>query len=64
MRILERVDCDVDEEWKGHAWLALPLLLVSEILERQLLFQAVQAPKMPDGFGSAREAAFPAELRA
>ncbi|WP_353568168.1 DmsC/YnfH family molybdoenzyme membrane anchor subunit [Haloferula sargassicola] len=32
-------------------WLALPLLLASEILERQLFFQAVQAPKMPGHFG-------------
>ncbi|MBB5350731.1 Fe-S-cluster-containing dehydrogenase component/DMSO reductase anchor subunit [Haloferula luteola] len=33
-------------------WLALPLLLISEIFERQLFFQAVQAPKMPGHFGS------------
>lgn len=33
-------------------WLALPLLLVAEILERQLFFQAVQAPKMPGSFGT------------
>lgn len=34
-------------------WLALPLLLATEILERQLFFQSVQAPKMPGSFGSA-----------
>ncbi len=34
-----------------HPWLALPVLLVTEILERQLFFQSVQAPKMPGGFG-------------
>lgn len=33
-----------------HPWFALPVLLVSEILERQLFFQSVQAPKMPGGF--------------
>jgi DMSO reductase anchor subunit len=32
-------------------WLALPLLLAAEILERQLFFQSVQAPKMPGNFG-------------
>jgi Fe-S-cluster-containing dehydrogenase component/DMSO reductase anchor subunit len=32
-------------------WLALPLLLVAEILERQLFFQSVQAPKMPGHAG-------------
>jgi hypothetical protein len=32
-------------------WLALPFLLVAEILERQLFFQSVQAPKMPGNFG-------------
>jgi formate dehydrogenase iron-sulfur subunit len=32
-------------------WLALPLLLISEILERQLFFQSVYAPKMPGNFG-------------
>ncbi len=37
----------------AQPWIALPLLLVSEILERQLFFQAVQAPKMPGHFGSA-----------
>jgi Fe-S-cluster-containing dehydrogenase component/DMSO reductase anchor subunit len=31
-------------------WLPLPLLLAAEILERQLFFQSVQAPKMPGGF--------------
>jgi hypothetical protein len=35
-------------------WLTLPLLLAAEILERQLFFQAVQAPKMPGNFGPAR----------
>lgn len=35
-----------------NPWLALPLLMASEILERQLFFQAVQAPKMPGNFGS------------
>jgi formate dehydrogenase iron-sulfur subunit len=28
-------------------WLCLPLLVAAEILERQLFFQSVQAPKMP-----------------
>ncbi len=32
-------------------WFALPVLLVAEILERQLFFQSVQAPKMPGNFG-------------
>lgn len=32
-------------------WFALALLLASEILERQLFFQSVHAPKMPGGFG-------------
>lgn len=32
-------------------WAALPILLASEILERQLFFQSVQAPKMPGNFG-------------
>ncbi|MCB1131510.1 MAG: dimethyl sulfoxide reductase anchor subunit, partial [Verrucomicrobiae bacterium] len=45
-------------------WLALPLLLASEILERQLFFQAVQAPKMPGGFGPAGGVACPAGHRA
>lgn len=33
-----------------HPWAALPILLAAEILERQLFFQSVQAPKMPGGF--------------
>lgn len=37
-----------------NAWLALPILLISEILERQLFFQAVHAPKMPGNFGPGR----------
>jgi formate dehydrogenase iron-sulfur subunit len=32
-------------------WLALPLLVLAEILERQLFFQSVHAPKMPGNFG-------------
>jgi Fe-S-cluster-containing dehydrogenase component/DMSO reductase anchor subunit len=35
------------------AWIGLPMLLAATILERQLFFQAVQAPKMPGGFGPA-----------
>ena len=35
----------------ANPWLALPALLISEILERQLFFQSVQAPKMPGNFG-------------
>jgi Fe-S-cluster-containing dehydrogenase component/DMSO reductase anchor subunit len=35
-------------------WLALPFLLAAEILERQLFFQSVQAPKMPGNFGPGR----------
>jgi Fe-S-cluster-containing dehydrogenase component/DMSO reductase anchor subunit len=34
-----------------HPWAALPILLIAEILERQLFFQSVQAPKMPGNFG-------------
>ena len=37
-----------------HPWLALPFLLVAELLERQLFFQAVHAPKMPGNFGPKR----------
>jgi Fe-S-cluster-containing dehydrogenase component/DMSO reductase anchor subunit len=36
-----------------HPWWALPILLASEILERQLFFQSVHAPKMPGNFGPA-----------
>ena len=32
-------------------WLALPVLLLAELLERQLFFQSVHAPKMPGNFG-------------
>ncbi len=32
-------------------WLALPILLLAEVLERQLFFQSVHAPKMPGNFG-------------
>ncbi len=32
-------------------WAALPLLLLAELLERQLFFQSVYAPKMPGNFG-------------
>ena len=35
-------------------WAALPLLLLSELLERQLFFQSVYAPKMPGNFGPGR----------
>jgi formate dehydrogenase iron-sulfur subunit len=35
-------------------WSALPLLLLADILERQLFFQSVQAPKMPGNFGPAK----------
>jgi formate dehydrogenase iron-sulfur subunit len=34
-----------------HPWLALPILVATEILERQLFFQSVHAPKMPGNFG-------------
>ncbi len=34
-------------------WLALPVLLLAEVLERQLFFQSVHAPKMPGNFGLA-----------
>jgi formate dehydrogenase iron-sulfur subunit len=34
-----------------HPFAALPFLLLAEILERQLFFQSVQAPKMPGNFG-------------
>lgn len=32
-------------------WFAIPVLLLAEVLERQLFFQSVQAPKMPGNFG-------------
>ena len=32
-------------------WVALPILLLAELLERQLFFQSVHAPKMPGNFG-------------
>ncbi|TAE73546.1 MAG: molybdopterin oxidoreductase [Verrucomicrobia bacterium] len=32
-------------------WLALALLLAADLLERQLFFQSVHAPKMPGNFG-------------
>jgi len=32
-------------------WAALPILLLAELLERQLFFQSVRAPKMPGNFG-------------
>ncbi len=34
-----------------NPWIALPILLVSEILERQLFFQSCHSPKMPGHFG-------------
>lgn len=34
-----------------HPWAALPILLISELLERQLFFQSVHSPKMPGNFG-------------
>ncbi|MBX3742411.1 MAG: dimethyl sulfoxide reductase anchor subunit [Akkermansiaceae bacterium] len=34
-----------------NPWAALPILILSEILERQLFFQSVYAPKMPGNFG-------------
>jgi Fe-S-cluster-containing dehydrogenase component/DMSO reductase anchor subunit len=34
----------------ANPWLALPLLLAAELLERQLFFQSVHAPKMPGSF--------------
>jgi DMSO reductase anchor subunit len=34
-------------------WLALPFLLAAELLERQLFFQSVHAPKMPGHAGPA-----------
>lgn len=37
-------------------WIALPFLIIAEILERQLFFQSVQAPKMPGNFGPATHA--------
>jgi len=33
------------------AWLAIPFLLLAELMERSLFFQAVYAPKMPGNFG-------------
>jgi len=38
----------------AQPWLALPLLVAAEILERQLFFQSVHAPKMPGNFGPPR----------
>jgi formate dehydrogenase iron-sulfur subunit len=37
-----------------NPWVALPLLLVAELFERQLFFQSVYAPKMPGNFGRKR----------
>lgn len=37
-----------------HPWLALPVLLLAEVFERQLFFQSVHAPKMPGNFGPHR----------
>lgn len=34
-----------------HPWSALPILLLADLLERQLFFQSVHAPKMPGNFG-------------
>jgi hypothetical protein len=34
-----------------HPWSALPILILADILERQLFFQSVHAPKMPGNFG-------------
>lgn len=34
-----------------HPWSALAVLLLADLLERQLFFQSVQAPKMPGNFG-------------
>ena len=34
-----------------NPWAALPILLISEMLERQLFFQSCHAPKMPGHFG-------------
>jgi formate dehydrogenase iron-sulfur subunit len=39
-----------------NPWFSLPFLLTAEILERQLFFQSVHAPKMPGNFGRARHA--------
>ena len=35
-------------------WLAVPFLLLAELLERQLYFQSCHAPKMPGSFGPGR----------
>jgi hypothetical protein len=35
----------------NQPWAALPILLLAELLERQLFFQSVHAPKMPGNFG-------------
>ncbi len=32
-------------------WIALPILLFADLLERQLFFQSVHAPKMPGNYG-------------
>ena len=37
----------------AQPWAALPLLLLADLLERQLFFQSVQAPKMPGNYGPA-----------
>lgn len=34
-----------------HPWAALTILLAADILELQLFFQSVEAPKMPGNFG-------------
>lgn len=38
---------------EAQPWLALQLLLLAELFERQIYFQSVQAPKMPENFGLA-----------
>ena len=35
----------------AQPWVALPILLLADLLERQLFFQSVHAPKMPGNFG-------------
>ncbi len=37
-----------------NPWISLPLLLAAELMERQLFFQSVHAPKMPGNFGPGR----------
>ncbi|MCP5532370.1 MAG: flavodoxin domain-containing protein [Akkermansiaceae bacterium] len=56
-RIVERVDCDVDEETKGHAWFAK----VMETLAPDASSAAPAEEEKPEGYGKSNP--FPAVLK-